>query len=776
MEAYDMNRFAVTNSEFKHTITTVIHSKGQIIDLNEPYYSDGAIDVVFLEDDGTPAPTATLSQTDCLGMDDESVDAEAYAQLWRIYLDNGGVHNGSVTINGKTVDAYVTFNPFLRRLKVTNVQSDFHGNLDNNGNRLSLPRRVQISYYAFQRNDYDTIDGNVGPQYTPALMLAVLKKLDELSSALSGRSATGMTVSDYKCKPLDLTGYLRENYIGGGLLSSEETAYPAAEERIVNVPAGDYIIHPHYGPFYGHDFAIVFNGNTLVEGEDYELQGMDPGRTQISQPNSGVYNFIRLRKAIVATEANPLRIRYHAFGNEVTPEVFDRFSSYVLAFIASITSGDILTSSNIGQNAAFKSLVERVANAEKLVGLYPTTNLLIKPSTTGIRGYANRWVNVAYYTAPVWSNAVVDFVSHVSSTFRLTFNIGNDRLFSARFCLNINFKDMTVDVVPLMVNEYAFEESVSIYREQTVIPKFRILKGFKGTSSSELGGYILQMCLTPLDISNINTVSFVANLFNETCQADHVWTMAPNADSEDAHAVIYGDTDMVTYNGSDFGKFAGHRSNVVAVTMTPFVVARKDYFTATGQDSVLPKAMKDIDPYTFEEGQDADGYSNGELTEGDGLRVDGAAPTVAIGDCLGHCLTGIGVQIFDRVKQVVTYHILNDLTRIVESGKDYDGFYGKEFYNLDDLCMIGVKKEASSDFLTPPVLRLRSCTGSKSKALSRYVLLRIDYLLNGSKGILTEGYTEAGLTDPVTQSELEAASTIPETLYRANCVSEIAKL
>ena len=30
MEAYDMNRFAVTNSEFKHTITTVIHSKGQI--------------------------------------------------------------------------------------------------------------------------------------------------------------------------------------------------------------------------------------------------------------------------------------------------------------------------------------------------------------------------------------------------------------------------------------------------------------------------------------------------------------------------------------------------------------------------------------------------------------------------------------------------------------------------------------------------------------------------------------------------------------------------
>lgn len=776
METYDMNRYAVTNEQFKHTITTVIHTKGQVIEVGEPYFDDGEILVTFLEDDGTPAPTKSIAQVDCIGIDTSSVDQDAYAQLLRIYMDNGGVQNGTVRINGKTYDAY-TVNPFRTRFVVTNNPGEFHGTAGNNGQQLSLPRRVRITYYAFQRNDFDTIDGNVGPQYTPALMLAVLKKLDELDSAINGGAKAGYSGGEYKMLKEDLTGHLRENYIGGGLLSTGETVYPQAEERVINVPAGEYLVHPYWGQFYRHDFAMVFNGQVLEEGTDYELVGMDPGRTSISQPNSGVFTFIRLRKAIVATEENPLKIRYHAFGGELTPETYERFHDYVMAFISSVTSGDILTASNIGNNASFRSLVERVANAEQLVGLYPTTNQLIKPSTApGIRGYANRWVSVAYYTNPVWSNSVINFVSHVSSTFRLTFNIGNDRLFAARFCLNIDFKNMDVKVVPIMVNEYHFDEDVTTYKGQTVIPKFRILKGFYGSSQSEIGGYILQMCLSPLDISDINNVSYVANLYNETCQADHVWTMAPNADTEDAHAVIYGDTDWVGYQGSDYGRFDSHRSNVVCVTKTPFVVLRKDYLTATGEGGVLPKNFKDIQDFSFSEGTDEDNYPNGEITEGNGLTIDGAAPTVVVNDCLNACLTGIGVQIYDRLKQEATYHILDDITSIVTDGYKVNGFHGKEMFHLDDLCAVAVRKDPSQTISDIPRFYLKAAIGSQSAALERFVLLRVDYLLNGCQGLATAGYTVEGVTDEIAQSVQEEAAQIPLTLHRANTVENFAKL
>ena len=777
METYDMNRYAVKNDMFKHTIVTTVCQRGTYIDLGEPFFNDGEITVTFLKDDGTPAPTKTINQVSCLSVDDTSKDDDAYAQLFRIYMDNGyTAGSSSVSINGTPVSVYGT-NPFRRRLAVTNIAGDYGAGTDEGGNPLSLPRRVRITYYAFHRNDYDTIDGNVGPQYTPALMLAVLKKLDELDSAINGSSRAGYTGSEYKMLPEDLTGSLRENYIGGGLLSTEQTVYPAAEERAVNVPAGEYLIHPYYAPFYRHDFAIVFDGNTLTEGQDYELVGMDPGRTQISQPNSGVYTFVRLRRAIVATEANPLKLRYHAFGGTLTPEVYSRFHDRVMAFITSVTSGDILTSSNIGNNAAFRSLVERVANAEQLVGLYPATNQLIKFSTApAIRGYANRWINVAYYTNPVWSNSVIDFVNHVSSTFRLTFNIGNSRLYSARFCLNIDFKEMNVAVVPLMVNEYEFAEDVTEYKSNTVVPKFRILRGFPGADTETLGGYVLQMCLCPLDMTNADSLSFVANLYNETCQADHVWTMAPDADSNDAHAVIYNDTAVVTYGNCEFNRFPHHRSNIVAVTKTPFVAIRKDYLTAISSDGSLPKAMKDIDPISFSEGVDEDNYPNGELTFGDGFRVDGAEPVKAISDCLNSCLTGIGVQIFDRLNQEVCYHVLDDITTITGQNKAINGFIGKEIYNLDDLCMVEVRQAPLTDGTELPSLKIRSCTGSKSKALSRYVLLRVDYLLNGTNGIQTAGYTQSPLTDEPTQSEQDAAAIIPETLYRANTVENFAKL
>ena len=238
---------------------------------------------------------------------------------------------------------------------------------------------IRATYQAFFLDPVARVRANLGPVYTPGLMREVIERLDHLQNVINGFAVDSEGVHlIHGSLPLDLTGQADKNYIKN-------------EPYYVDTRLGATVIIPRYGKFYGYDVRLVYQGETLQEQVDYELTGLDTARTKISEPASGVYTFIRVKRAMRTTEEDPLLLSYHAFGGTVTNRMYDDMA-LELSWLHSRLAF-MLTQDNLIDQPAIVDLRQRLEGVERQLQLTRTqTYNFTNPFTN-----RHRWKTIAKY-------------------------------------------------------------------------------------------------------------------------------------------------------------------------------------------------------------------------------------------------------------------------------------------------------------------------------------------------------------------------------------------
>ena len=119
-----------------------------------------------------------------------------------------------------------------------------------------------------------------------------------------------------------------------------ETNYVKNEIHNIDVPNYSQIIQPDAGSFYLPDLelTVVASGQKLVEGIDYELVGMNYGKTKITKSTSALWDFIFILSPIVGD----VSINYRAFGGQVTRLNIDTLKALLIQIISALSNGEFL--------------------------------------------------------------------------------------------------------------------------------------------------------------------------------------------------------------------------------------------------------------------------------------------------------------------------------------------------------------------------------------------------------------------------------------------------
>ena len=238
---------------------------------------------------------------------------------------------------------------------------------------------IRATYQAFFLDPVARVRANLGPVYTPGLMREVIERLDHLQNVINGFAVDSEGVHlIHGSLPLDLTGQADKNYIKN-------------EPYYVDTRLGATVIIPRYGKFYGYDVRLVYQGETLQEQVDYELTGLDTARTKISEPASGVYTFIRVKRAMRTTEEDPLLLSYHAFGGTVTNRMYDDMA-LELSWLHSRLAF-MLTQDNLIDQPAIVDLRQRLEGVERQLQLTRTQTY----NFTNQFSNRHRWKTIAKY-------------------------------------------------------------------------------------------------------------------------------------------------------------------------------------------------------------------------------------------------------------------------------------------------------------------------------------------------------------------------------------------
>lgn len=201
---------------------------------------------------------------------------------------------------------------------------------------------------------------------------------------MADTNLSNLTPADVGWLPEDLTGLKEENW------QANEKHYITS----LNISANRIIITPYYGAFYYDNYPLSPTtpgsssepikqltvrlvkdgvGTDLIRDSDYQVRGLDIGRTQSSSSKYGVYTYILLTKNIVNDFLNPnynfsnmyIEISYHAFGGSVNYrnvvsrflELQDAYSQISTAYTSLLNRVTLLEQQN-------ESLALRVANLE----------------------------------------------------------------------------------------------------------------------------------------------------------------------------------------------------------------------------------------------------------------------------------------------------------------------------------------------------------------------------------------------------------------------------
>lgn len=393
-----------------------------------------------------------------------------------------------------------------------------------------LPLRA--TYQAFFLDPVARVRANLGPIYTPGLMREVIERLDHLQSVINGFAVDSDGVHlIHGTLPLDLTGQTDKNHVRN-------------EPYYVDTRTGATVIIPKYGKFYGYDIRLVYQNEVLQERVDYELTGLDIARTKISEPASGVYTFIRIKRAMRTTEEDPLLVSYHAFGGTVTNRMYDDIA-LELSWLHSRLAF-MLTQDNLAEQPVISDLQQRVEGIERQLQLTRLQTYSYSNPFTN----RHRWKTVAKYDL---SRILPDQnwpLHQAIANFRISYNFITadstdnpvQQEFSLSFSRNAATGGLKFTTKLLSTQAPTLTDDDIAYFDKRITTKLRLVWQSSGDEPTNiLHGPFLQVALIPCEsiYKQYNDETFSTELQVEvltTSFVNDVWTLLEPNTSMDGNS------------------------------------------------------------------------------------------------------------------------------------------------------------------------------------------------------------------------------------------------
>lgn len=366
---------------------------------------------------------------------------------------------------------------------------------------ISSEYQILVQYQQFYKDPSAFNVSGQGPAYTPALMQAVLQKLDFLENV---KNPVTSVANDAVNRVIVMT----EDYTG-----NNENNRVYNEEHQVNVVDNKFVIRPANGSFYKHDITlratgydvravteddidkrvnlntgditltrdnissfigvvhrIVISSEPLVEGDDYIIKGINGGKTRASLHSSGVYDYIVILKKLVGS----VYVSYRAFGGEISIADINVLKNGIIAINNVLANGNFVTTENLPTQELIINILDRLESIEEFIRHYALQQFPynIASFEHSSKVYSkNSWVDVAVVDHGPWSE-----FSSVPSIYNGSFKLDiESEGYYSEFELKYNLNQGLLDIVDKRITSTSYDGDGVAYFNNRITPKFRIV-------------------------------------------------------------------------------------------------------------------------------------------------------------------------------------------------------------------------------------------------------------------------------------------------------------
>ena len=497
-------------------------------------------------------------------------------------------------------------------------------------------------------------------------------------------NVNAVTASSFHCLEEDLTGENSLNYI-------------QSEIHYVDVPNNRFVIRPQCGSFYKHGLTLVFQGDgsttstPLVENVDYVVTGINEEKTAISDPTSGVYEYIVLKKSYTGK----VLVTYHAFGGEVTQADINTLKNLVQNVYVTVTSKELVTLTNLSSTSIIRELIYRQELLEHTIGHFQSQRFIY---TTGA---TEKWVNVAFVGTDPWTaNAGVP-----------TSGIGEFRVkvpdMDFFMDIKINYDLDAAETMNISVYHAdipTFDKNKFNYFIKRVLPKFRLI-----WCTNVQKGLMLQMSMTSSNITRFTVI------VDDMTGAKSPWTLVdtvgeerPGTDNTTVEyytntAVNYGVYNSATQEYSfDWKSANGNSSNIIPLYPSGYTVFVGSIpVTSIEEETTI--------------------YTDAEFGDTPTDKVNGGytvEPIITGSDIDLAKVKAVEFKLFDRYTEKFI------ISRSQRLNCKNNVLLADTLYFVDDLCSVSCSLEHNNGY----IMKLFSRTGTNSLNNDRFNLVQIDLI------------------------------------------------
>lgn len=530
---------------------------------------------------------------------------------------------------------------------------------------------IHVTYQALHKDTVVLTGDDIGPTYTPGLMRTVLNKVAYLENLIpSIPSISEEAINPIQVLAEDLTAANPDNFIQDEI------------HMQVNTLANRFVIRPANGSFYKQDLVVKFNDKPLVENVDYEITGLNHGKTRVSSSTGGVYDYIILIKPI---SAGVVTLTYRAFGGVVCPAAMNQVQLILTDLIHFIKLGGLLTSDGLQAHPIIVTIIDRIINIENMLKI-------AAPITYSYAAtQAEKWCDIADIAADNISGVVPQVgtgqlrvrCGKYFSEIKLNYDVASARSLDAQLLSSWN---LSVD-----------EDEVGYFNNR-ICPKFRVIWNNNAISS----GLVLQMSVTTKTSKTVYVeIQNSAGLFSNMTLKSTDGNILPDRSAATTLP------DGTTWNSSSG---AARASNTI-------VASGKSYTIFTG---TVPTSITDSYSYTNFELDDPQDNTVPIQTKQAGLMV----PIDVTGvDIVMSEITAIRFKIYDRY----TGTMISKTSEYVDV--DEDVVRASAMYFTSDLCCAECELAKRGSSYT---LAIGSSTGTNSLINNRFDFKQVDVIFKGA--------------------------------------------
>lgn len=215
-----------------------------------------------------------------------------------------------------------------------------------------LPFRIACTYQNYWDVNRWVIPGSGDPlQFDPNMLSYLLGVAAKYTQQISGvQSTTAITTAEPTFYPEDIHEENASQFI-------TDESYQA------NTTTGISLIQPRNGPFFRDTLVLKANGNTLVEGVDYQVDTLDKNRTKRSRNTSGIYWCVML----LTPQAGTILVSYHPVGGRITLEDMQTVWARVKDMTTFLNGLDVVTSDTLSLTPIMKTVFWRLDQQDEIM-------------------------------------------------------------------------------------------------------------------------------------------------------------------------------------------------------------------------------------------------------------------------------------------------------------------------------------------------------------------------------------------------------------------------